>query len=80
MVVGWAPRWTGQTEGTTFLTVGGLSDLISVTTRLRSLFPDHHLIVDIDDGFGDAGVASHVARTMERCGASAVVLEDQAQG
>jgi hypothetical protein len=22
MVVGWAPRWTGQTERTTFLTVG----------------------------------------------------------
>jgi hypothetical protein len=24
MVVGWAPWWTGQTERTTLLTVGGL--------------------------------------------------------
>jgi 2-methylisocitrate lyase-like PEP mutase family enzyme len=35
--------------------------------------------VDIDDGFSDATVASHVARTLERCGASGVVLEDQAR-
>ena len=46
---------------------------------LRALLPDHHLLVDIDDGFGDATVASHVARTLERCGASGVVLEDQAR-
>lgn len=57
----------------------GWGDLISSTTRLRALLPEHHLLVDIDDGFGDAAVASHVARTLERCGASGVVLEDQAR-
>ena len=57
----------------------GWGDLTTSTSRLRALLPDHHLLVDIDDGFGDATVASHVARTLERCGASGVVLEDQAR-
>lgn len=57
----------------------GWGDLINSTTRLRALLPDHHLLVDLDDGFGDSAVASHVARTLERCGASGVVLEDQAR-
>lgn len=57
----------------------GWGDLTTSTSRLRSLLPDHHLLVDIDDGFGDPTVASHVARTLERCGASGVVLEDQAR-
>lgn len=57
----------------------GWGDLTSCTSRLRALLPDHHLLVDIDDGFGDAAVASHVARTLERCGASGVVIEDQAR-
>jgi 2-methylisocitrate lyase-like PEP mutase family enzyme len=57
----------------------GWGDLTSTTSRLRALLPSHHLLVDIDDGFGDATVASHVARTLERCGASGVVLEDQAR-
>jgi 2-methylisocitrate lyase-like PEP mutase family enzyme len=57
----------------------GWGDLTTTTSRLRALLPDHHLLVDIDDGFGDATVASHVARTLERCGASGVVLEDQAR-
>lgn len=56
----------------------GWGDL-TTTSRLRALLPDHHLLVDIDDGFGDATVASHLARTLERCGASGVVLEDQAR-
>ena len=57
----------------------GWGDLTTTTSRLRALLPNHHLLVDIDDGFGDAAVASHVARTLERCGASGVVLEDQAR-
>jgi 2-methylisocitrate lyase-like PEP mutase family enzyme len=57
----------------------GWGDLTTTTARLRALLPDHHVLVDIDDGFGDATVASHVARTLERCGASGVVLEDQAR-
>jgi 2-methylisocitrate lyase-like PEP mutase family enzyme len=57
----------------------GWGDLTTTTSRLRALLPDHHLLVDIDDGFGDATVASHVALSLERCGASGVVLEDQAR-
>lgn len=57
----------------------GWGDLTTSTSRLRALLPDHHLLVDIDDGFGDPAVASHIARTLERCGASGVVLEDQAR-
>lgn len=57
----------------------GWGDLTTSTSRLRALLPDHHLLVDMDDGFGDPLVASHVARTLERCGASGVVLEDQAR-
>lgn len=57
----------------------GWGDLTTSTSRLRALLPDHHLLVDIDDGFGDHTVASHVARTLESCGASGVVLEDQAR-
>jgi 2-methylisocitrate lyase-like PEP mutase family enzyme len=57
----------------------GWGDLSSTTSRLRALLPDHHLLVDLDDGFGDATVASHVARSLERNGASGVVLEDQAR-
>ena len=57
----------------------GWGDLITSTSRLRALLPDHPLLVDIDDGFGDAAVASHVARSLEGSGASGVVLEDQAR-
>lgn len=57
----------------------GWENLTTTTSRLRALLPNHHLLVDIDDGFGDAIVASHVALTLERCGASGVVLEDQAR-
>ena len=46
----------------------GWGDLASTTSRLRALLTSHHLLVDIDDGFGDATMASHVARTLERCG------------
>lgn len=57
----------------------GWGDLTSATSRLRALLPEHHLLVDIDDGFGDSAIAAHVARSLQRCGASGVVLEDQAR-
>ncbi|MFF4317951.1 oxaloacetate decarboxylase [Streptomyces sp. NPDC001568] len=52
-------------------------DMVAFTERLRSAFPRHHLLVDIDDGYGDPEVAAHVVRRLERAGASGVVLEDQ---
>lgn len=57
----------------------GWGDLTSTTSRLRALLPRHHLLVDMDDGFGDAAVAGYVARALEHCGASGIVLEDQAR-
>lgn len=53
------------------------SDLLTFVHRLRHAFPQHHLLVDLDDGFGDATMAAHVAHAVERAGASGIVLEDQ---
>ncbi|MFD3327320.1 oxaloacetate decarboxylase [Streptomyces sp. NPDC058701] len=52
-------------------------DMVAFTERLRAAFPDHHLLVDIDDGYGDPEVAGHVVRRLEQAGASGVILEDQ---
>jgi 2-methylisocitrate lyase-like PEP mutase family enzyme len=52
-------------------------DMVSLVDRIRGVLPRHHLLVDIDDGYGDARLAAHVAQRLERAGASGVVLEDQ---
>ena len=52
-------------------------DIVAFTERLRWAFPRHHLLVDIDDGYGDPEVACHVVRRLEQAGASGVILEDQ---
>lgn len=54
-------------------------EIVDLVGRIRTVVPDRHLVVDIDDGYGDDEVAAHVARLLERAGASAVVLEDQAR-
>ncbi|PPJ02120.1 carboxyvinyl-carboxyphosphonate phosphorylmutase [Nocardia nova] len=53
------------------------SDMVAFVQRLRLAFPSQHLLVDIDDGYGDPAVAAQVAATLERVGASGVILEDQ---
>jgi 2-methylisocitrate lyase-like PEP mutase family enzyme len=45
--------------------------------RIRTVLPQHHLLVDIDDGYCDPEVACHVVSILEASGASGVVLEDQ---
>src|ERR1700753_2581092 len=35
-------------------------DIVNFVQRLRLAFPSHHLLVDIDDGYVDPEVASHV--------------------
>lgn len=55
----------------------GWSDMVAYVQRLRTIMPDHYMLVDIDDGYGDDVVASHVVVAIEQAGASAVVLEDQ---
>ncbi|MBM7168660.1 isocitrate lyase/PEP mutase family protein [Streptomyces sp. G44] len=52
-------------------------DMVAFTQRLRGAFPRHHLLVDIDDGYADPEVACHVVESLERIGASGVILEDQ---
>ncbi|MFF5638459.1 oxaloacetate decarboxylase [Streptomyces sp. NPDC012825] len=52
-------------------------DMVAFVQRLRGAFPRHHLLVDIDDGYVDAEVACHVVESLERIGASGVILEDQ---
>jgi len=53
------------------------SDLVAFVQRVRTVLPQHHLLVDIDDGYCDPEVACHVVSLLEKAGASGVVLEDQ---
>lgn len=53
------------------------SDMAAYIQRVRTLLPAHHLLVDMDDGYGDPEVACHAARLFEAAGASGIVLEDQ---
>lgn len=53
------------------------SDLVAFVHRVRALLPRTHLLVDIDDGYGDPEVACHVVSLLEAAGASGVILEDQ---
>ena len=55
------------------------SDIVAFVQRIRTILPEHHLLVDIDDGYCDPEVACHVVSLLERIGASGVVLEDQAR-
>ncbi|MFJ2113462.1 MULTISPECIES: oxaloacetate decarboxylase [unclassified Streptomyces] len=52
-------------------------DMVAFAERLRLAFPEHHMLVDIDDGYVDPEVACHVVQRLERIGASGVILEDQ---
>ena len=53
------------------------TDMVSFVQRVRTVLPDPHLLVDIDDGYGDVEVACHVVALLESAGASGIVLEDQ---
>ncbi len=53
------------------------TDLVALTQRIRAVLPHHHLLVDIDDGFGDGDIAGHVVSLLEASGASGVIIEDQ---
>ncbi len=53
------------------------SEMVYYVQRIRTVLPDHHILVDIDDGYCDVEVACHVTSILETSGASGVVLEDQ---
>jgi 2-methylisocitrate lyase-like PEP mutase family enzyme len=52
-------------------------DIVDFVGRVRTVLPRHDLLVDVDDGYCDVEVACHVARLLDRAGASGIVLEDQ---
>ncbi len=51
--------------------------MVDYITRVRHILPDHDLIIDLDDGYGDAQTASSFAKMAESAGASILILEDQ---
>lgn len=52
-------------------------DIVAFCQRMRAVLPKHHIIVDIDDGYGDAESAAHVVSLLKGVGASGVIMEDQ---
>lgn len=52
-------------------------DMTDFATRIRHTIPSTHVLVDIDDGFGDEVVASNTIRILELNGLSSVMIEDQ---
>ena len=52
-------------------------DIVAFCQRVRAVLPRHHLIVDIDDGYGDAETAAHVVSLLKGVGASGIIMEDQ---
>lgn len=55
-----------------------LEDVASVTRSIRERCPSLPLIVDADTGFGNALNVMQTVRVLERAGATAIQLEDQA--
>ena len=53
------------------------SDLVAFVRRIRTVLPETHILVDMDDGYADEEVACHVVSLLESAGASGIVLEDQ---
>lgn len=53
------------------------SDMVDFVRRLRAILPNHHILVDIDDGYVDVEVACHVTRLLYEAGASGIIMEDQ---
>jgi 2-methylisocitrate lyase-like PEP mutase family enzyme len=53
------------------------TDVVCYVQRVRAVAPTAHLLVDIDDGYGDPVVAAHAAMHVEEAGGSGIVLEDQ---
>ena len=52
-------------------------DIADFSGRIRHVLPSTHILVDVDDGFGDEVVASNTIRVLELNGLSAVMMEDQ---
>ena len=52
-------------------------DIVAFCQRVRAVLPRHHILVDIDDGYGDPESAAHVVAMLQGVGASGIIMEDQ---
>jgi anti-anti-sigma factor len=52
-------------------------DIMDFATRVRQVLPATHLLVDVDDGFGEEPIAANTIKNLEMNGISAVMMEDQ---
>jgi 2-methylisocitrate lyase-like PEP mutase family enzyme len=53
------------------------TDMLAWAQRVTAVLPEHHILVDIDDGYVDPDTACQIVRNLEQLGASGVILEDQ---
>ena len=53
------------------------TDMAAFAHRVKTILPDTHILVDIDDGFVDVETACHLVSLLESIHVSAVVIEDQ---
>lgn len=53
------------------------SDIVAFVQRVKTILPNHLILVDIDDGYVDTEVACHVVAMLETIGASGIIIEDQ---
>jgi len=52
-------------------------DMVAFSLRIKKSVPNTHIVVDIEDGFGDEETTAAVIGNMEAGGISGVLLEDQ---
>ncbi|MEI8242189.1 MAG: isocitrate lyase/PEP mutase family protein [bacterium] len=52
-------------------------DVLDWSLRVRHVLPQSHLLVDIDDGFGEESISANTVKLLEASGVSAVQFEDQ---
>lgn len=52
-------------------------DIADFAMRVRQVLPTTHLLVDVDDGFGEEVISANTVKNLECIGVSAVMIEDQ---
>jgi len=52
-------------------------DIHDFASRIRHVLPNTHLLVDVDDGFGEEVISANTINQLEAAGVSAVMIEDQ---
>lgn len=52
-------------------------DINDWALRIREVLPHKHVLVDVDDGFGEEIISANTVKNLEMTGVSAVMLEDQ---